>query len=129
MTNIVACTLTVIKTDISCVIRIYRAQQHTPLWEKIGGRLELKPKNAWAYVKGIWGFVNLEGNSTGVALLPDGCNTSSSSMCSEAQWLALLRGVPKDFFNLVSDQRSLSGEGELFLTREKVRWAMWFRSS
>lgn len=129
MSNIVACSITVVSTGISCIIRIYRTQQHFPLWEKFAGLYEFKPRNALAYAKGVWGYVNLADGAMGIALLPEGCNLHMGAQCSETQWLALLRGIPKEFFNIVSDEQSLNGEGELFLTREKMHWAMWFRSS
>jgi len=129
MPNIVACSITVINTEVSCIIRVYRVQQHIPLWEKFAGRYEFKPRNALAYTKGVWGYVNLADGSTGLALLPDGCNSNTAAQCLEPQWLGLLRGVPKDFLNIVSDKQALNGEGELYLAREKMRWAMWFHHS
>jgi hypothetical protein len=76
--------------------------------------------NAAGYVGGSWAYLNLAGGASGIVLLPKGCNTGSSAICWDANWLVTLSGVPKDFFDIVSDQQSLSGEGDLCLTREKI---------
>jgi hypothetical protein len=133
MNGIVACTMSIAATDISCIIRIFinKPKKSTPYrcWEIIGGSLfDIFPYGKMGEWKLFEGNLKIIGMFPGFAIpyVPVGPVIDFDS--PEPFTVAELKGVPENFLDAVTPQNTVRGEGKLGVTNEKLNWSMWYRT-
>lgn len=118
----VGCTITTIRTNLSCDIeigaKIKEKNGWKPFWKTIGGRLDLGED------EGVWFYYVPEGERVGIVLFPQGSNRGRD--WSEGDVLVTLLGVPDRFSERLECGKSWGGEGKLHRTVEPLDWRMWF---
>ncbi len=137
MNGYAACSVTSETTGIFCIITIYYeksdASTARPRWKRIYGSLFEKCAlpggfqygngGHWtnggeklAIVGAVPGFA-LPYMPVGPIILPD---------YQEPLTVAELSGVPADFLESLTPEKTIGGDGKLILTQEKLVWSMWF---
>lgn len=118
----VGCTITTVRTNLSCDIeigtKIKEKNGFRPFWKTIGGRLDLGED------EGVWFNYFHEGERVGIVLFPPGSMRGFDWGYGDI--LVTLLGVPERFSERLECGKSWGGEGTLYRTVESVDWRMWF---
>ncbi len=119
MNNVVACTITEVATNLSCVIRIYK--DNKPTWNRMGD---------WDWLGGIFKFTKVY---SGIWFLPPVREKESIklNLCREDGGVYFecdLYDVPVNFLD-TRPGHPLRGKGSLRTTSVEINWSIWYRTA